>query len=206
MPRAVRATIGVRCRPRKEKPQAAENGAVRYREPIERSPSVITVRCATRTDADAIADVQLLTWHATYNDYIPDVVAAMDRVRTAANWADATAQPGQHVAVALRHHRLIGYAHSGPADPADHAFGAEQELYALYVHPNEQGLGAGRALVIDAFATKNARWSVWALSDYAPARRFYESQGFELVPNAQRQWRGLPEVLYLRKVTQRTGE
>jgi GNAT superfamily N-acetyltransferase len=162
---------------------------------------LIIVRLATSADADAITDVQLATWRATYNDYMPDVVAAMDRVKTAANWAKATAQQGQHVAAALRDQQLVGYAHSGPADAADHVFGAEQELYALYVHPDAQGLGAGRALVGDALATRNACWIVWALEDYAPARRFYESQGFELVPDVRRPWRGLTEVLYRRRAT-----
>lgn len=156
------------------------------------------VRTATQSDGPAIAAVQRTTWHATYQEWLPEVVAALDLARTADNWARATTVAGQRVAVAERGGRIVGYAHSGlPEDDAD--TDADRELYALYVLPQAQGAGIGRRLLADAVAAAPpGTWLVWALEHYKPARRFYELQGFRIDPLRTRLWRGLTEVRYLR--------
>lgn len=104
----------------------------------------LTVRVATPSDGLAIATVQLVTWRVTYQEWIPEAVAALDLTRTAANWARAADTVGQRVAVAERDGHVIGYAHSGPPD-GDTGDLTEQELYALYVLPDAQApaLAAG---------------------------------------------------------------
>lgn len=155
----------------------------------------IDVRPAVPADGAAIAAVQLATWRATYGEWIPDVVAALDLDRTAANWARAAVDPDQRVTVAERDGRVVGYAHSGPPDDADDV---GRELHALYVLPEQQGGGVGRALVEDAFAAAGeAAWVVWSLERYAPARAFYERLGFRPDPGRVRTWRGLAELRYV---------
>src|SRR3712207_2230107 len=97
------------------------------------------VRTATPSDGPAIAAVQLATWRATYREWLPEVVAALDQARTAGNWARAATVGGQRVAVAERGGRIVGYAHSGP--PEESGDSADHELYALYVLPEAQGAG-----------------------------------------------------------------
>lgn len=154
------------------------------------------VRAAAPSDGPAIAAVQLETWRATYQQWLPDLIAALDLARTADNWARASTAADQRVAVAVLSGQIVGYAHSGP--PEDNADGADHELYALYVLPEVQGTGIGSRLMADARATAPAGdWVVWALEGYQPARRFYERQGFQLDPDGTRIWRGLTEVRYL---------
>jgi GNAT superfamily N-acetyltransferase len=155
------------------------------------------VRTATQSDGPAIAAVQRATWRATYQEWLPEVVAALDLARTADNWARAATVAGQRVAVMEYGGRIVGYAHSGP--PEDSADSADSELYALYVLPQAQGAGIGRRLLADAVAAAPpGTWLVWALERYEPARRFYERQGFRIDPLRTRLWRGLTEVRYLR--------
>src|SRR5437588_3947904 len=109
----------------------------------------LIVRLATPSDGSAIAAVQFATWRATYQEWIPEVVASLDLTRTADNWARAARAAGQRVVVADRDGQIIGYAHSGPPD-GDVGDPAEHELYALYVLPDAQGAGVGRRLVAEA--------------------------------------------------------
>lgn len=161
---------------------------------------VIATRAATVEDGPAIARVQLDTWQATYGEWLADDLAAFDLDRTAASWARAAQNPDQRVMVAERDGEIIAYAWSAQAGEAGEAgFG---ELAALYVLPGAQGLGAGGLLVADSLQWCRANdfrdCLVWAIDRYAPARAFYEKQGFRLVPGATRPWRGLIEVRYER--------
>ncbi|GGW93770.1 hypothetical protein GCM10010383_24140 [Streptomyces lomondensis] len=58
----------------------------------------------------------------------------------------------------------------------------DAELYALYVHPEQVGRGAGRALLAESVARCSAaghgRVLLWVLKENDRARRFYERTGF----------------------------
>lgn len=65
----------------------------------------------------------------------------------------------------------------------------EMELCQFYVEPFFQGMGIGRSL-LDYFLRQaqsmgQKRVSLWVLKDNAPARRFYEKNGF--YPDGQEQ-------------------
>ncbi|MCA1726330.1 MAG: GNAT family N-acetyltransferase [Actinobacteria bacterium] len=76
---------------------------------------------------------------------------------------------------------VAGFSVIGPARPG---FGEPGwgEVYAIYVDPDRQRLGIGRALLDHAVATLRARRRpgavLWVLRDNAPARRFYEAMGW----------------------------
>ncbi|GAA1737472.1 GNAT family N-acetyltransferase [Luedemannella helvata] len=181
------------------KPPPSDTDAARA-EPRPGGPvGGVAIRLAVPGDGPAIAEVQRATWLATYHEWIPEAVAGLDPVRTAGNWARASRQPGDRVALALVGGTIIGYAWSGPADER-----ADGELLALYVHPDAQRQGAGRLLLADALAwmsaTGRVRCLVWALERHAPARRFYERAGFALDEGHNRSWRGLTEIRYSRAV------
>lgn len=165
----------------------------------DNATSGVAIRLAVPEDGPAIAEVQRVTWLATYNEWIPEAVAGLDPVRTARNWARASRQPGDRVALAVVGGTIVGYAWSGPADER-----TDGELLALYVHPHAQRRGAGRLLLADALAWMSAtgrdRCLVWALERHAPARRFYERAGFTLDGAASRSWRGLTEIRYSRSL------
>jgi ribosomal protein S18 acetylase RimI-like enzyme len=94
--------------------------------------------------------------------------------------------------------RIVGYAGVGPErDPE--APPRTGELYALFVHPEYWGTGAGRALT-DAALTdlRNADCSaVWllVLEANTRARCFYQRYGFTETPHRTRSSLGdLPEL------------
>lgn len=92
---------------------------------------------------------------------------------------------------------LQGFASCGAARDADLASGPPAgELYALYVHPDAWGLGAGRALfeqTLRALRRAGARRVViWALRHATQARGFYERQG--ALPDGTAEVRETPEL------------
>jgi ribosomal protein S18 acetylase RimI-like enzyme len=80
--------------------------------------------------------------------------------------------------VATRGQAVIGYAQVG-LNRQNRA-----ELFAIYVLPEEQGVGTGRLLWQQAIAHAHTLGQrdmlVWVLATNEPARRFYERQGARL--------------------------
>ncbi|WP_427889426.1 N-acetyltransferase family protein [Kribbella sp. GL6] len=105
----------------------------------------------------------------------------MDPVAIAAGWADSIAAGRSRIHVAVRGDRVIGYAGVGPErDPG--APPRTGELYALFVHPDHWGTGAGRALTdaacADLRAADCATVQLWVLEANTRARTFYTRYGF----------------------------
>lgn len=134
----------------------------------------ITVRPATPGDVDGIVAVGHATWPPTYTD-----LAGADYVRRGlAQWwsVDHIAQAVADglAIVAVDGSRVVGVTtYSLDGDVVD--------VWKLYVLPSQQGSGTGRALLravaegpgADAAAIRLAH-----LAGNAPARAFYERQGF----------------------------
>jgi ribosomal protein S18 acetylase RimI-like enzyme len=162
----------------------------------------LATRSATRDDASAIVDVQRAAWAAAYGHLNPDLVAGLDPERTAANWARAADDPDVHVTVAVTADLVVGYASCGR--PLDGTVDADVtgQLYAIYVHPDRQGLGAGRLLLAEALAALagagRRECLLWVARENPRARRFYERSGFALDEGASDEWRGIPIVCYRR--------
>jgi ribosomal protein S18 acetylase RimI-like enzyme len=149
----------------------------------------VEVRPAGIEDADGIAEVHVRTWQAAYAGIVPeaylaslDVAALAERRR---GWlAEAAAGTTEYrtlVAVDDRG-RIIGFVSFGPyrleLGRMDRSVG---EVQAIYVHPDAQGLGVGRALMdgaVTALADRGAaELRLWVFEDNAPSRRFYERYG-----------------------------
>ncbi len=152
---------------------------------------MLLVRPATLADADALALVHVRTWQSAYAGIVPaEYLAALDPD----TWADRRrarmAEPSEFdTLVAEEGGRLHGFVTYGPyrhgAGAVDPTVG---EILAIYVHPDAQGRGVGRALMDDAVAALAARGvtevRLWVLAENAPSRRFYERYGLE--PDGER--------------------
>jgi ribosomal protein S18 acetylase RimI-like enzyme len=79
--------------------------------------------------------------------------------------------------------RVVGFSAYG-AERADlaPAIDGRGEVYALYVHPDAWGAGAGHALMTATIAELRGRGydavSLWVLTGNARGIAFYERQGF----------------------------
>lgn len=122
------------------------------------------LRDATPADADQLTALHLLARSAA----MPWLVSPYDRATTR-RWMEHVVLTGQRVRTAHRAERLVGFA-------ALHEAWLEQ----LYVHPDEQDRGVGRALVHDAKRISPAGLSLRVFTRNTRARRFYEAAGFTL--------------------------
>ncbi|MFE9257004.1 GNAT family N-acetyltransferase [Streptomyces sp. NPDC006879] len=147
----------------------------------------VRVRPMAPEDARAVATARTLGWQRSYAGHVPQVyLDAMDiAADTEVRRRHLTeAAPGVVHLVAERHGKVIGWACAGPyrGGQGEPAPDAEGEVYALYVHPDHQRSGAGRALLRAAVdlcaAAGRRRTRLWVLEGNRTARAFYERYGF----------------------------
>jgi ribosomal protein S18 acetylase RimI-like enzyme len=143
------------------------------------------VREARIEDAAAIASVQVRTWHAAYAGLLPQehLERRTVELRTA-QWTDRLIEGSQLVFVAHEADgTIVGFASGGrSSEPVE---GYDGEITTLYVLPEAQGRGTGAQLLHAMSGALQAKGlqSAWVrvLSDNAPARRFYEKLGAEII-------------------------
>ncbi len=149
--------------------------------------TVLAVRPAGPSDAAAIAGVRIRSWRAAYRGIVPDAVLdGLDPIREAAIWRERL---GSGVAAWVRvafvveppvPPRLVGFVTAGSARHAgEDGLG---EVWAIYVDPEAQGRGVGRALMdagMRGLATRGFREAIlWVFEANASARGFYERMGW----------------------------
>ncbi|MDB5570813.1 MAG: family N-acetyltransferase [Hyphomicrobiales bacterium] len=140
---------------------------------------VITIRHASSSDADEIADVHDAAWRSAYRGIIPGrELERMIARRGPAWWRSAIARRSGLLVLEFDE-CIVGYVSYGknrlPAIP----FGGE--IFELYLLPECQGVGFGRRLFNaarrDLVAHGYAGSVVWALADNQPALDFYTRLG-----------------------------
>ncbi|MEU4560984.1 GNAT family N-acetyltransferase [Actinoplanes sp. NPDC023936] len=138
----------------------------------------MTIRPAVPDDADGLAEVHVRTWQSAYRGLIPqaylDGLSVADRARQWREWLGRISPPR---AVLVLEPGVSGFitVGAGDEDEAGH-------VYALYVLPERQGLGGGRALMAAGLAELVAAGfsvaTLWVLDSNLAARRFYEAGGW----------------------------
>jgi ribosomal protein S18 acetylase RimI-like enzyme len=149
--------------------------------------TVLAVRPAGPSDAAAIAGVRIRSWRAAYAGIVPGTyLDGLDLASEAAIWRERL---GAAAAVWVRvafiaeppvPPRLVGFVTAGSARHAgEDGLG---EVWAIYVDPEAQGRGVGRALMdagVRGLATRGFREAIlWVFEANAPARGFYERMGW----------------------------
>jgi ribosomal protein S18 acetylase RimI-like enzyme len=140
------------------------------------------VRPAILDDADAIAAAHHAAWVQTYSGLLPAEHWERDTVaRRRERWHDRLSReaPG-HPLVAVVDEQVVGFAQSGatrskggiPAVRRD-------ELWSLYVLPEQHGTGVG-VLLLSAVFLPDSPAELWVAEANPRARRFYEKHGFAL--------------------------
>jgi len=154
----------------------------------------------------AVAWVRVASWRAGYAGLVPDSeLAAIGEPDRLDLWVERMATSTEvSTLVALLDGEVIGFAAYG-AERSDlaPAVAGRGEVYALYVHPDRWGTGAGHALMTSARAALGARGydavSVWVLEGNARGIAFYERQGFRATGDVtESRVDALPEARYAR--------
>jgi len=139
---------------------------------------VIRVRTARRGDAAAIGRIHVETWRDTYAGILPDhVLVRMSADIEGGRWERLLGRR-ERVLVAEEDGAVIGFGSCGRSRLRQLPF--DGEIYTLYVTPDRQGQGAGRALITGLFremAAAGCRSAlVWVLKENQ-SRFFYEAMG-----------------------------
>lgn len=140
----------------------------------------ITVRDATRRDAERIAAIARASWIDTYRDvfddaFIEDTLATNYRVEDlAAGAARAAEADDHHFLVAERAGEVVAFAQFavGPRGP---------QLFRIYADPAHYGIGAGHALIEELHRRLDGRFDGYVLDVHPRNERglaFYRRHGF----------------------------
>jgi L-amino acid N-acyltransferase YncA len=140
------------------------------------------VRDAVVHDAEAIARIRVDSWRAAYAGIVPAPLLAQMDPAAFASWLVPRLGTTDHgvLVVETANGVVEGFAISGPCRDDD-AAGAG-EVQAIYLAPASRGRGIG-ARLLEAACSRLADQHfaivlLWVLTENAPARRFYERQGF----------------------------
>lgn len=142
--------------------------------------SNFTIRRPGADDVAEMARLHVRSWRETYRGVVPDdmlddpeFVSRRERM-----WTALVTDPrysATTIAVAEREGEVIGLASAGPS-VGDHS-GPALQLYTLYVLTNEQGTGAGAAL-LEAVLDGNPA-QLWVADPNPRAQAFYRKHGFD---------------------------
>jgi GNAT superfamily N-acetyltransferase len=153
---------------------------------------------ATQGHVRGLARVYVDAWRATYAGLLPPrTLVGMDYDRQTIEWTYQIRHKSLHapiVAALEDGFGVVGLTSFGrsriedrPARPPFTQVGislGSGEIFTLYVHPDHQNRGIGRALIGAAFAGLRERGLnqayVWVLHDN-PARYFYERMGGKFI-------------------------
>jgi ribosomal protein S18 acetylase RimI-like enzyme len=153
----------------------------------------VTVRPATVDDVENVVRINVRAWQQAYAGIVPDeVLAALDgrvpeRVRRVRErWSSPEPTRWRTVLAQDADGGAVGFATYGPYRVNGHDDSeldpTAGEVLAIYVDPDQQGRGAGRALMDEAVAELRrdgvTEVRLWVLTENAPARAFYERYGF----------------------------
>lgn len=143
-------------------------------------------------DAAAIASLSVLVWQDAYKKILPaDVLHSLDAKQRESRIAGSfSAGSIWHVARDQRR-QIVGFVEGRPA-----AKYADWEMNALYVHPNWQRAGVGRALQLALVESVERRGGrelvVYVLARNYPAKKFYVKHGARMIG---------PDALEVREVS-----
>ena len=155
-------------------------------------------------DATEASRLHAQTWRTSYRGLVPDALLdGLDATRWENGWRRGfeSMDPTRVVHVAEIDGRIIGFAGGGRAR-ASAPPGYVGEVYAIYVHPDQQGRGIGRVLLKAAAEGLVERRLVpiviWTLFNNPQSRGFYESRGGVVIGEKREPFDGheLREVAY----------
>lgn len=150
----------------------------------------VSIRAATRADADGITDVQVASWRAGYAHVFPDSILYRDDFDSSRRefWTAWRFAPGHRVAVAVApdgdRELIVGFASYGPERERARGFTGRGEVWALYLHPDAWGSGVATELMEHTETRLRAEGFevavLWVLEDNPRARSFYEKFGWSV--------------------------
>ncbi|MEP3431462.1 MAG: GNAT family N-acetyltransferase [Roseibium sp.] len=140
---------------------------------------LIDLRAAKTADCEALADIHSEAWLGAYRGVLPGVDLQKMVSRRGESWWRGALARGVNIKILGISDVPAGYATYGPCRLTD--TNMDSEIYELYLKPEYQGLGFGRALFYSVKETLSDKTgsglAIQVLSDNQPAREFYKAVG-----------------------------
>ena len=165
------------------------------------------IRPARPGDAHGIARVHVETWQDAYAGLVPDAyILSLNLANRSRYWQQTLAAGGDSQEILVVQDeagKLVAFASAGPARKRNLPIGRQfdSEIFTLYVAPNVQGQGLGKALFFEIFSALAKRGCLdaflWVLSAN-PSRFFYEAMGGQKIGERTEKFAGadLAETAY----------
>jgi GNAT superfamily N-acetyltransferase len=143
---------------------------------------------AASADAAALGELHLTTWRATYGAHVREAwYAEQLAAHVVRDWSETIRShvaKGGGLLSARCDGRPVGFCQYGPSEDRDDDRLEAGQVQRLYVHPERQRTGIGRALLgaaMDRLREAGSRTAtLWVLETDARARAFYEALGWTL--------------------------
>ena len=113
------------------------------------------IRFATPSDAEAIVAINQAGWQTTYRGIFPDEILDTLEMKASRTRADLTKNPNQTVVFEDETGEILGFASFEAVRWAEFSERCDCEMRALYVKPDRQGKGIGKALLEATLAEFN---------------------------------------------------
>ena len=170
----------------------------------------LILRDMTLDDCDRVSEIRIRGWQSAYRGLMPQpfldaLSVTQDAERRRARFGQGNASMVN--LVAERDGEVLGWSCHGPYRDGELRT-EDAELYAIYVDARRFGSGIGHALLQESVRRSRAAGHtgmlLWVLKGNAPARNFYERQGFR-ADGAEEPFEVdgvmVPEVRYARELT-----
>lgn len=149
----------------------------------------VTLRLATPDDAEAIAEIHVAAWDASYRGIMPDEEFAKRPIeRRRIQWHDWLENEEHVVLVACSGTgEIAGFAGARLLDPPVSGF--DSYLATLYLRPKRKGQGLGKMLlrgIARELLALGATTTVLRTLRRNAAGAFYEKYGARLLPEGHR--------------------
>lgn len=150
----------------------------------------VRVRRASWSDVEALARTERRSWQHAYREILSQRwLAALDEDALQLGWSRRLRGGQEQVRVVEVGRELGGFVTFGRHGDATWR-GRAGEVWMLYVAPEQQGRGIGRALLEHALRELEDTGFLWlvvrVLADNARARGFYEHMGLRLDGHRER--------------------
>jgi ribosomal protein S18 acetylase RimI-like enzyme len=144
---------------------------------------MIDIRYASSGDAEALGEIQSLSWRAAYKGIVPDDVLKTYTPEVRKKAFEGFLDAGSSMnAIALFDGCPAGFVCFEKCRDTD-ADALTGEVWGIYVKPGYWRRGIGTGLLFWAMEELKNRGfnsvSLWVLEENAEARKFYEYQGFK---------------------------
>lgn len=170
------------------------------------NPKEYTIRPATCADIESTRRMQAESWRATYaneatgvsQEWVDDITAGWFTPEALENSREIIgkllADTNQFYRLAELDGRVVGFVHAARKDDGT------VELEAIYTAPDTFGTGLGQQLIDQAIAYANgAEMSLSVVSYNDRAIRFYEKNGFQIVPGSEAMYRDKMPIVRMKR-------